>query len=280
MGSGPVAVAASRSSQFLSGLMLAGPVVPGGLRLSLSTPLVSRPYVEMTAAVMRAFGADVEFSSDRVSIAGCGYRSPGRYRVEPDASAASFFWAAAAITEGTIRVVNLGLNSIQGDIAFTSVLAEMGAAVSSSGTDSASQGIAVTGGPLSGTDADLSGLSDAAPILAVTAAMANSPTTVSGIGFIRGKESDRIAASVAELRRCGVEASEHPDGFTVTPRRGRSPTGARVRTYNDHRMAMAFSVLGLAVPGMEIENPDCVAKTFPGFFNKLAELRPSPAAPR
>ena len=124
-----------------------------------------------------------------------------------------------------------------------------------------------------GVSVDLSDLSDTAPTLAVVAALAESPTTVHGIGFIRHKESDRIAAPVTELRRCGVDAHELSDGFTVTPTSGRTPTGARIRTYEDHRIAMAFSVLGLAVPGIEIEHPNCVAKTFPGFFGKLSELR-------
>ena len=271
IGSGPAPVAADRSSQFLSGLMLAGPVVPGGLRLSLSAVPVSLPYVEMTASVMRAFGADVQIAPGRVRVAGGGYRSPGLYRVEPDASAASYFWAAAAVTAGRVGVAGLGPGSIQGDVGFASVLAAMGA------TAELGDGgeIVVAGGPLRGADVDLRDLSDTAPTLAVTAALSSGATKVRGIGFIRAKESDRIAAPVAELRRCGVEAREHPDGFTVIP--GPAPTGARIRTYGDHRMAMAFSILGLAVPGVEIEDPGCVAKTFPGFYDVLDELR-APAA--
>ena len=260
------AVATDRSSQFLSGLMLAGPLVPGGLTLSIDESTVSRSYVEMTAAVMRSFGADVEVGPEAVNVAGDGYTPVECFAVEPDASSASYFWAAAAITSGTVGVEGLGADSIQGDAHFASLLEAMGASV---------QEVAgctrVTGGPLQGVEVDLADMSDTAPTLAVAASLASTPTTVRGIGFVRGKESDRIATVVSELRRCGVEARELADGFTVVP--GSAPAGARVRTYDDHRIAMAFSVLGLAVPGMQIENPGCVAKTFPGFYGALESLR-------
>ena len=281
-------VAVDRSSQFLSGLMLAAPLTAAGLTLHLTGKAVSRPYMEMTAAVMRAFGAEVETAPNQVRVAGGGYRSPGVYAVEPDATAASYFWAAAALTEGTVRVAGLNLSSQQGDVRFASVLEQMGCTV-----ESDDRSLAVTGAPrrkdleaahssvestrhspsgwLRGIEADLAEMSDTAPTLAVVAAIADGPTTVRGIGFIRAKESDRIAAVVSELRRCGVDASEDPDGFTVSPRQ--APTGAVVRTYDDHRLAMAFSVLGLTVSGMKIENPDCAAKTFPNFYQTLDSLR-------
>ena len=281
------AVAAGRSSQFLSGLMLAGPLTGAGLTLHIVGEAVSRPYVDMTAAVMRAFGAEVETGPNRVRVAGGGYRSPGLYEVEPDATAASYFWAAAAVTGGTVRVAGLGPSSLQGDVGFASVLGRMGGTV-----ESDDRGLAVTGGPLRedlkdalpllqtpraagaplrGIEANLAEMSDTAPTLAVVAAVADGPTAVRGIGFIRAKESDRIAAVVSELRRCGVDASEDPDGFTVSPRQ--APTGAVIRTYDDHRMAIAFSVLGLVAGGMRIQNPDCAAKTFPGFYRTLDSLR-------
>ena len=259
-------VAADRSSQFLSGLMLAAPLVPGGLRIHVAGAVVSRSYVEMTAAVMRAFGAAVEVGDQEVRIEGKGYRPLGRFEVEPDASSASYFMAAAAVTGGTVRVEGLGSGSVQGDTRFAALLADMGAEV-----DQDEAGTWVTGRPLRGVDVDLSDMSDTAPTLGVVAAVASTPTTVRGIGFVRGKESDRIAAVVSELRRCGVEAQELADGFAVVPRPG--PAGARVHTYDDHRIAMAFSVLGLVVPGMQIENPGCVAKTFPGFYEALETLR-------
>ena len=280
-------VAADRSSQFLSGLMLAAPLTGAGLSFRLASEAVSRPYVEMTAAVMRAFGAEVETGPDRVRVEGGGYRSPGVYEVEPDATAASYFWAAAAVTGGTVRVAGLNPSSLQGDVGFARVLEQMGCPVESDDRGLAVTGPPlrkdleadltqvrtprVTGGPLRGIEVDLAEMSDTAPTLAVVAAVADGPTAVRGIGFIRAKESDRIAAVVSELRRCGVDASEHPDGFTVSPRR--VPTGAVIRTYDDHRLAMAFSVLGLAVEGMKIENPDCAAKTFPNFYRTLDSLR-------
>ncbi|MDE0268781.1 MAG: 3-phosphoshikimate 1-carboxyvinyltransferase [Acidimicrobiaceae bacterium] len=271
--SGQVTVSVDRSSQFLSGLMLAAPLVPGGLIFHLDTTPVSRPYIEMTAQVMRAFAAEVEIGQNSIRVAGGGYKSPGDYVVEPDASAASYFWAAAAITGGSIQLANLYMNSIQGDIAFASVLKKMGASVMTNACNSSSQqNITVTGGHLRGINVGLTDLSDTVPTLAVVAAFAEGSTTVEGVGFIRDKESDRITASVEELRRCGVAAYEHVDGFTVSPTPGQCPTGARINTYNDHRMAMAFSVLGLVVPGIEIENPGCVAKTFPDFFSTLEKL--------
>ena len=266
--SGEATVAADRSSQFLSGLMLAGPLVPGGLTLRVDGRAVSRSYVEMTAAVMRSFGAVVELASDAVRVEGGRYSSPGRFVVEPDASSASYFWAAAAVTGGTVRVDGLGADSIQGDARFAWLLEAMGASVATA--DGCTQ---VTGGALRGIDVDLCDMSDTAPTLAVVASLADSPTTVEGIGFVRGKESDRIAAVVTELRRCGVHARELADGFAVEP--GAALAGARIRTYDDHRVAMAFAVLGLVVPGIRIENPGCVAKTFPGFFAVLHGLRPA-----
>lgn len=263
---GDAAVATDRSSQFLSGLMLAGPLVPGGLTLRIGGSPVSRSYVEMTASVMRSFGATVEVGPGAVRVAGEGYAPIERFAVEPDASSASYFWAAAAVTAGTVTVEGLGANSIQGDASFASLLQTMGASM-----EDAAGCIRVTGGPLRGVDADLSDMSDTAPTLAVVASLASTPTTVRGIGFVRAKESDRIAAVVSELRRCGVDAAELADGFTVVP--GPAPAGARVRTYDDHRIAMAFSVLGLVVPGMRIEDPGCVAKTFPGFYDALDGLR-------
>ena len=264
--SGDAPVATDRSSQFLSGLMLAGPLVPGGLTLRMGGSAVSRPYIEMTAAVMRSFGAAVEVGTEAVHVAGDGYAPVENYAVEPDASAASYFWAAAAMTSGTVAVEGLGADSIQGDARFASLLHTMGAS-----TEEVGGCTRVTGGPLHGIDVDLADMSDTAPTLAVAASLASTPTTVRGIGFVRGKESDRIAAVVSELRRCGVEAEELDDGFAVAG--GSVPAGARVRTYDDHRIAMAFSVLGLVVPGIRIENPGCVAKTFPGFYKALEALR-------
>ncbi len=264
---GAVSLGGAVSSQFLSGLMLAAPCTREGLTIEVVGRQVSQPYIAMTADVVRTFGGGVEDDGGRVHVDPSGYRATD-VTIEPDASAASYFFAAAAMTGGRVTVPDLGASSLQGDVAFVDVLARMGARV-----DKAADSITVRGGPLAGVDADLSDLSDTAPTLAVVAPLASSPTEVSGIGFIRSKESDRIAAVVTELRRCGVDAEERPDGFLVPPGAVR---GAAVETYGDHRMAMSFALLGLVTPGIEIRDPDCVAKTFPGYFDQLERLR-SPA---
>lgn len=262
-----VALPGDVSSQFVSGLMLAGPLSRSGLTISLTTEAVSRPYIDMTTAVMRSFGADVErVGQSTWRVAGGGYLPAAVYRVEPDASAASYFLAAAAMTRGRVRVEGLGRSSLQGDMAFVETLQRMGASVE---LDEAA--VEVTGRGLRGVDVDLASHSDTAPTLAVVAALADGPTTVTGIGFIRGKESDRVAGPVTELARLGVPAEETADGFVVRP--SGPPTAGRVHTYEDHRMAMAFALLGLVVTGIEIEDPGCVAKTFPDYFAALDQLR-------
>lgn len=263
---GLVEVPGDESSQFLSGLLLAAPVMSHGLTVRVTTALVSQPYVAMTRAVMEAFGVhSVEAAAGEISVARQPYTAR-RFTVEPDASAASYFFAAAAICGGRVRVAALGDRSLQGDVAFVDVLEQMGATVRRQ-----ADAIEVRGErQLHGIDVDLADLSDTAPTLAAVAVFATSPTTVRGIGFIRRKESNRIAAIVAELRRCGVHAEETGDGFVVHPG---SPQAAAVRTYGDHRLAMGFSLLGLRAPGIEILDPGCVAKTFPEYFSVLDSLR-------
>ena len=253
------------SSQFLSGLLLSAPAVTGGLDVRLTTELISRPYVDMTVAVMHAFGATVEIDGSGWRVAPGGYRGT-RFVVEPDASAASYAWAAAVLTGGTVTVPGLHRRALQGDVAFAEVLARMGATVhwhDDAVTVAAGDG-------LHGIDVDMAHISDTVPTLAVVAAAADGPTTIRGVGFIRGKETDRIAAPVAELRRCGIRAEATDDGMIVHPGPVRPTT---FHSYGDHRMAMAFALLGLVHPGVQIEDPGCVAKTFPGYWDLLDALR-------
>ena len=263
---GVVQVPGDVSSQFVSALLMAGPGIDGGLTIELTGEVVSAPYIAMTIAVMEAFGATVEVTDGRLfAVAEGGYVATD-YRVEPDASAASYFFAAAAVSGGRVAIDGLGTDSLQGDLRFVQVLESMGAHVTQSATRTE-----VTGtGVLSGVTVDLRDLSDTAPTLAAIAPLATSPVTVTGIGFIRRKESDRIAAVVTELQRLGVEASDDGDGFTVTPGTV-NPTA--VNTYDDHRIAMAFTILGLVVPGVQVADPQCVAKTFVDYFDVVDVLR-------
>lgn len=263
---GEVELAGDVSSQFLSGLLLAAPQMPGGLRVRITTDLISRPYVDMTVAVMRSFGATVTMEGSDTWVVDAVRYAGTTYTVEPDASAASYAWGAAVVTGGTVTVLGLHRESLQGDVGFAEVLERMGARVR---WDVDAVTVAA-GDSLRGIDVDMSQLSDTVPTLAAVAALADGPTTIRNVGFIRNKETDRIAAPVAELRRCGIDAVETDDGLVIHP----GPVSpAVVQTYDDHRMAMAFSLLGLACDGIEIADPGCVAKTFPDFWDLLDRLR-------
>ncbi len=275
---GEVAVAGDTSSQFLSGLLLAAPYSRRGVRLVVTTALVSRPYVELTAAVMAAFGVDVRNDGDQpgagpvLMVPAGGYRA-ATYVVEPDASTASYFLAAAAIVGGRVTVEGLGSASRQGDARFADLLEAMGARVERTATATT-----VTGtGALHGLgDVDMADMPDLAQTLAAVAVFADGPTRVTGVELIRWHETDRIAAVVAELRRAGIDADEERAGFVVHPG---DPRPARIETYDDHRMAMSFALLGLRAPGIEIADPDCVGKTFPGFWAALDGLRATGSGP-
>lgn len=262
---GSVKVSGATSSQFLSGLLMCGPLFDRGVQLEVADTLVSRPYLDMTVAVMEAFGMAVE--RDGYSRVGCraGIYTAQHYVIEPDASAASYFFGLAAMTRGRIRVEGLGRGSIQGDMAFLDVLEAMGAVVRQS-----ENWTEVVGRDLRGVDVDLADFSDTAPTLAAVAAVADSPTRMRGIGFVRGKESDRIGAVITELKRLGIRAVEHDDGLTVHPGKVRPEV---VHTYADHRMAMAFSLLGQVADGVAIADPMCVAKTFPSYWAVLESVR-------
>lgn len=254
------------SSQFLSALLMAAPLANRLTTIEISGPLVSVPYVEMTIALMRSFGVIVQTDSPK------HYYIPGQQRyqavcrsIEPDASAASYFFGAAAITGGRVTVLDLPENSIQGDVQFVDLLADMGCRV-----EKCSSGITVHGRPLRGIDVDMNAISDTVMTLAAIACFAEGPTTIRNVAHIRHKETDRLTALAAELRKVGAEVEEFADGLRITPR---PLHGAEIETYNDHRMAMSMTLIGLKVPGIVIKDPGCVAKTYPDFFSDLEKLR-------
>ncbi|MBX6314289.1 MAG: 3-phosphoshikimate 1-carboxyvinyltransferase [Isosphaeraceae bacterium] len=259
------------SSQFLSGLLMALPNAKDLTTVEVEGPLVSQPYIAMTLAVMQAFGLRIgNHNFRRFNI------QPGRYKarayaIEPDASAASYFFAAAAITGGTVTVEGLGTESIQGDMAFVDLLEYMGCTVTRQ-----RDATTVTGGPLRGIDVDMNALSDTVMTLAAVALFADGITRIRNVGHIRHKETDRIAALAAELRKLGATVEEQPDGLVIIPPAQIQP--ARIATYDDHRMAMSFALVGLRAAGITILDPACVAKTYPGFWDDLATLS-SPAGP-
>lgn len=253
------------SSQFLSGLLMAAPYAHRDVELRVDGQLVSQPYVRMTLSVMSAFGARVDDSRlDRFQIA-AGQRYSGRaYAIEPDASAASYFWAAAAVTGGRVTVAGLTRDAIQGDVAFCECLARMGCQV-----DYGTEGITVTSGRLRGIAVDMNAISDTVQTLAAVALYAEGPTTITGVAHIRHKETDRIGDLARELRRLGAHVDELPDGLRIEPATLR---GAEIETYNDHRMAMSLALVGLRTPGVVILNPRCTEKTYPHYFDDLRTL--------
>ncbi len=268
---GKTTVAGDISSQFLSALLMVAPYARNPVEITVSTELSSKPYVEMTLAVMRDFGIEVERDGYRsFSVPLKPYALRATYPIESDASAASYFFAAPAICGGTVRVENISRQSKQGDLAFLEVLQKMGCTV----TESENSILVACHSPLTGIDVDMRDIPDTAQTLAAIAPFAASPTRIRGIASARVKETDRVAATCAEQTRLGVKVDEHPDGMTIYPLDPAvEPVETIVRTYNDHRMAMAFSLIGLRVPGVEIENPGCVSKTFPNFFEVLETLR-------
>ena len=265
-------VASGISSQYLSALLMAAPGAQQQVTLEVAGELVSEPYVDMTIGVMQAFGVEVGRASPGVyAIAPQTYCGTA-YDIEPDASAASYFFALAAVTGGRVTVQGLSPNALQGDVKFADVLARMGCRV-----DAGPEGITVTGGPLRGIEVDMNAISDTAQTLAAVAPFATGPTTIRNIAHVRHKETDRIAAVATELRRLGQQVDEFPDGLTIHP----APlTPATVATYDDHRMAMSFSLVGLRTPGVKIADPGCTRKTYPHYFDDLARLCGHPGFPR
>jgi len=263
----PVRVRGDVSSQFLSALLMALPVIGTPGSVEVAGTLISKPYVEITLNLMARFGIAVEREDWRVFRVPAGpYRSPGVLQVEGDASSASYFLAAGAIAGGPVRVEGVGRDSIQGDTAFIEVLAKMGAQIAT-GPD----WIEVRGrAPLAPFDLDLNHIPDAAMTAAVAALFARGPSTLRNIASWRVKETDRIAAMATELRKFGAQVEERPDGLRITPPPQLRP--ASVDTYDDHRMAMSLALATLGGVEVRVNDPDCVAKTFPGYFDALASI--------
>jgi 3-phosphoshikimate 1-carboxyvinyltransferase len=262
----------NQSSQFLSALLMVLPCTGKFSVVQVDGRLVSRPYVEMTCRVMGHFGVDVtrlhglEYSVDPRHV----YR--GRlYQIEPDASAASYFWAAAAITGGRCRVDGLTPDSMQGDVRFVQVLGDMGCEIITDDT-----GMAVSGGSLRGVEVDMNDISDTVQTLAAVALFAEGHTVIKGVAHIRHKETDRIGNLAIELRKLGADVREHEDGLTIVPGPLRP---AVIETWDDHRMAMALSLAGLRQPGVVIRDPACTGKTYPDFFRDLQRVSGKPWPP-
>ncbi len=257
-------VSGNLSSQYLSALLMAAPACGHEVEVAVEGPLVSRPYIDMTLDMMRQFGAQVtEPELNRFVIASGGYT--GReYDVEPDASAASYFFGVAAVTGGTVTVEGLNRQSLQGDVGFVDALVKMGCTAEWN-----ADSITLTGGPLRGVDIDMNAISDTAQTLACVAVFADGPTRIRNVAHMRLKETDRVSAVVTELRRLGIRADEHEDGLTIHP----GPVQpATVATYDDHRMAMSFALVGLKAPGVRIADPACTSKTYPEYFVDLDRL--------
>ncbi|GEC09849.1 3-phosphoshikimate 1-carboxyvinyltransferase [Streptomyces spinoverrucosus] len=263
---GEVTLDAGQSSQYLTALLLLGPLTRRGLRIRV-TDLVSVPYVEITIAMMRAFGAEVRREGTVFVVPPGGYRAT-TYAIEPDASTASYFFAAAALTGGEVTVPGLGKGALQGDLAFVDVLRRMGAEV-----DVAADRITVRGtGRLHGLTVDMRDISDTMPTLAAIAPFASGPVRIEDVANTRVKECDRLEACAENLRRLGVEVSTGPDWIEIQPG---PPVATDIKTYGDHRIVMSFAVTGLRAPGISYDDSGCVRKTFPGFHEAFGKLRGS-----
>jgi 3-phosphoshikimate 1-carboxyvinyltransferase len=264
---GKVVLDGSLSSQYLSGLLMAAPLAPAGMEIEIQGELVSRPYVKMTLEMMKAFGVSVSRSLNerKLIIPGQQHYRGIRYAIEPDASAASYFWGAAAICGGTATVQGLTPASLQGDVGFVKALEQMGCQVLH-----AADSITVAGPAIRGIEIDMSQISDTVQTLAVVALFVEGQTQIRNVAHNRLKETDRIRDLATELRQLGAEVQEHEDGLTINPPDpARIPPAVTLQTYNDHRMAMSLSLAGLRIPGVSIADPGCVVKTYPDFFSDL-----------
>jgi 3-phosphoshikimate 1-carboxyvinyltransferase len=262
---GTARVKGEESSQFLSGLLMVASYARRDVNIEVSGSLASKPYVDITRDVMSAFGVEIRNQGYRSFFIKAGQRYlPQKYRVEGDASNASYFFSAAAVCRGRVRVENLNPATIQGDMGFLEILERMGCRVIRG-----SNWIKVLGGELHGIEMDMNEMPDLVPTLAVTAAFARGKTVIQNIGHLRFKESDRIHALAVELSKMGIRVKEGEDGLEIE---GGKPHGTEIETYDDHRMAMSFAIAGLAVPGVKIKGERCVDKSFPQFWETLQKL--------
>jgi 3-phosphoshikimate 1-carboxyvinyltransferase len=262
-----VQIAADTSSQFVTSLMLIAPILLNGLTIELTGDIISLPYIAMSASVMKSFGANVRIADNRIIVIDGGGYVGCRFAVEPDASSASYPFAAAAVVGGRVRVDGMRSNMMQGDSRFIDVLRQMGCEISEDQV-----GITVSrdaNKPLQGVDIDMSEISDLVPTLAIVAMFAKTPTRIRNVGFIRNKESDRIGDLASEMRSLGAKVVEYEDGLEILPQ---ALHGGSCDTHHDHRIAMAFGVAGLKVPGVIIEQATVVSKSWPQFWEMLETL--------
>ena len=264
---GEMSVDGSVSSQFLTALLMAAPLFSGDVTIRIKGELVSKPYIDITLDTMEKFGVTVENDNYQTfTVSGdAKYIAPGKFMVEGDASSASYFLAAGAIKGGTVRVTGIGQNSIQGDIRFADVLEAMGAKVVWS-----DEYVEITGAPLKGVNMDMNHIPDAAMTIATTALFAEGPTTMTNIYNWRVKETDRLAAMATELQKLGAKVEEGHDYIKVWPTD--SLKHAEIDTYNDHRIAMCFSLVALSDTPVTINDPGCTRKTFPDYFTRFKTL--------
>lgn len=261
---GQAEIAANLSSQYLSALLMAAPGANSTVQLNVVGEFVSQPYVEMTCQVMESFGVSVQRGEGEPFVIEPQSYQATDYHIEPDASAASYFLAAAAITGGEVTIPGLSKNSLQGDVLFAEALEQMGCQV-----DWGEERVTVKGGTLKGVDIDMNAISDTAQTLSVVALFAEGPTRIRNVEHMRHKETDRVEAVANELQRMGIQVEVYQDGLTIHP----GPVKpAVIQTYDDHRMAMSFALAGLRHPGIKIADPGCTSKTYPDFFTDLQRL--------